>query len=134
MTTYTTLTLTTRTSTPTTSRSIVKTSSPLSVSAITGITIGIIILVAILGKVIITFLRIGLIYMLLVRNGLREQMYTFRATRSYSFQGINQYSDSPSQYKLATNKRAKNYKYDCYKQDSSDASYIPETTLVQVDI
>lgn len=117
-----------------TSKSSVKTSSHLTTSEIVGISIGVMFLVAIFSKIIITLLRPCLIHILLIRHGLIEQIYSVRSTRSHTFHNIDQLSHLPEQYKIATNKRMAAYTYNKNIRDVSTSSGITETTLVQVNV
>ena len=124
----------TRSPTLLTSQSTIKTPSHLNVSEITAISLGVVLLVAILSKIMIGVLRICLIQMLLVRGGLEKQIYSFFGTRSHSFHEVDRLPHPTSQYKVATNKRMHTYRCDKNNRGSSTSSCITETTLVQVNI
>jgi hypothetical protein len=114
------------------------TSAPfhLSTSEITAISLGALFAFALLSLILLTFVRIYLIQWLLVHYGLEEQIYNFHSVRSLNFEEIDQLTELPipTQYKLAINKRTKNYKYNKNKRFSSNASCLSETALVEVSI
>lgn len=134
MTTQTTPTDTSESVTPLISESSTSAPFHLSTSEIAAISLGALFAFVLLSLIILKFIRTYLIHWLLVHNGLQEQIYNFHSVPSLNFEEIDQLGPLPNQYKLAINKRAKNYRYDKNKRFSSNASCLSDKTLVEVSI
>ena len=61
-------------------------------------------------------------------------MYSSHSARSFDFESLDQLAHPSNQYKLATNKRTNNYKYEKNKRSSSNVLCISQKNLVEVSI